>query len=402
MTTEQRANKLLYVACCVARADYDLANQSNRFDRNTIIANALMLLALAILATVAWSAFFASFLPIFAAVPLGVLIGAFIFIFDQAISASDWGLVGVLDTADGVRDNQYWFKAVFRVVVSVVLSQATATGVLLWLYGHAIDAHLQLDRSNKNAPLEAEYAHRKSEFKSRLIDPLTIEIGARQSERAALQRQVEETLAERSTANRRAAQARVEAGRQSDGGLKGYVRGEGPKYREAHRQEIEAAKAAEIASADVQAWQARMSALEQEIARLTGALDQKQSEFRTFVLETDAQKRLDTRWAPERNDPLMRIMALQDVFNDPTYGKTANQFRWLTVVSLLVLELGFLIIKIAFSPPSVYTVRLIARTKYEAATVQAEYARQLEALYRSQPRGGLRVVGGRQDDGGAK
>ncbi len=396
MNAERRPDRLLRLACCIARADFDLASVSNHFDRMTIVANAALLLALGVLAAIAWTAFWASFLPLWVALPLGLLVGAIVFGIDQAIAASDWELAGVLRTEPPGK--AYWFKATARVLFAFLLAQATATGVTLWMFGDTIEAHLQDQRTARNVPIEIEYAKRKEELKASLLDPITKEIEARQLERAALQRQVEQALTDRDTANRNASQARIEAGREADGGLPGYIRGEGPRYREAKRQEAEAAVLATGVSNDVRAWQTRIGTVEQSIAQLTTVLDRKQAEYHAQAIDLDAQKQRDPRWVLERNDPLMRYIALHEIQQDAKVGGAAKEFRWLMVAVLLTLELSFLIVKLACAPASVYTVRLIARTKREASEVSAEHARDIESIHSGRPRGNLRVVGGQADE----
>lgn len=400
MTAERRDDRLLHLACRIARADFDLACVSNHFDRMTIVANAGLLLALGVVAAVAWTAFWGSFLPLAGALPLGLLAAAIIFGIDQAIAASDWELAGVLRTE--APGNAYWFKATARVIFAFLLAQATATGATLWLFGDTIDARLQAQRTASNAPVEAEYDKRKVDLKAVLIDSLGKEIESGQNERATLQRQMEAAFAERDVAHRRASQARVEAGREADGGLPGYRRGEGPRFREAQRQEVEAAAVARTVSADVRAWQARMDGAERRIGQLTAAMDRKQAEYRTRALELDAKKLGDPRWMPERNDPLLRYLALHDIQHDPRIGAAAREFHWMMVVLLLTLELSFLIVKLVCAPASVYTVRLIARTKREAAEVSAEHARGIESIRRGRPRGNLRVVGDPPGAGGGE
>lgn len=396
MTTERRPDHLLRLACRIARADFDLASVSNHFDRMTIVANATLLLALGVLAAIAWTAFWASFLPLWVALPLGLLVGAIVFGIDQAIAASDWELTGVLRTEPPGKD--HWFKVAARVLFAFLLAQATATGVTLWMFGDTIKAHLQDQTTARNVPIETEYANRKEELKASLLDPIAKEIEARQLERTALQRRVEQALIERDTANRKASQARIEAGREADGGLPGYFEGEGPRYREAKRQEMEATVLATGVSNDVRAWQTRIGAVEQSIAELAKTLDRKQVEYQAQAIDLDAQKQRDPRWVPERNDPLMRYIALYEIRQDPRIGGAANEFRWLMVAVLLTLELSFLIVKLACAPASVYTVRLIARTKREASEVSAKHARHIESIHRGRPRGNLRVVGGQADE----
>jgi hypothetical protein len=72
---------------------------------------------------------------------------------------------------------------------------------------------------------------------------------------------------------------------------------------------------------------------------------------------------------------------------------------WGAILVLMTLELMFLLIKIVFAPASVYTVRLIARTKAEAATVNAEFERKMQDIQQGRPRRTLRVVGGAPDGG---
>lgn len=395
MQASQNASTLLKMACGIARADLDLACESNRFDRMTIISNAVLLLILGVVAFVAWTAFWSSFLPLEAAIPLGLLVGSLVLLIDQAISASDWELAGVLRTAP--RGKEYWFKVIARALIAFLLALATATGATLWMFSDTIEARLQAERTAKNAPVEAEYARLKAELKTRLIKPLLSELEAKQRERDALQIQIEQELTERDQAYRRASKARIEAGREIDGGLPGYVKGDGPRYREAKRQEAEAMALAKKASEDVHTSQSRMEAAEKSIAQFNSTLVTKEDEYRSRALELDNQKMLDPRWSPLRNDPLMRYMALRSIQRDPDVGQAATEFGLMMTLVLLTLELSFLFIKVACSPASVYVVRLIARAKREAALVSAEYARTVNDINRGRPRGNLRVVGGEPD-----
>lgn len=385
---------LLKVACWIAHADYDLACESNDFDRKTIINSALLLLMLAVVAFVAWTAFWSSFLSLSAAIPLGAVIAALVFLIDQAVSASDWELAGVLRTSP--RKWEYWLKVLGRGLIAFFLASATATGATLWILGDSIENHLQARRIQSNEPIEAEYARRKLELKERLIIPVATEIKAKQREREVLREQIEQALKNRDTADMRSSNSRIEAGREDDGDLPGYVKGKGPKYREAKRQEMEANLLAKKAREDVRVLRSRMDEVEDSIAQLSTMLATKEQEYRAGLMEIETQKTSDTRWVPSRNDPLMRYLAIHEIRQDPVWGDVAGKFITMMVLVLFTVELSFLFVKI-IAPASVYSVRLIGRTKREAAQTSANYARDVSDIKDSRPRGNLRIVGSDQD-----
>jgi len=333
-------------------------------------------------------------MPIGVALLLGLLVGLIIFQIDQAISAADWELAGVLRSNTTPPGLGYWSKVTIRFLIALLLAQATATGVTMKLFNDSIEAHLQDQRMTKNGLVEADYAQRKLELQTRMLKPLSEEISANQRERAALQNQMEIAFAEQDDANQRASRARVEAGREADGGLRGYIRGEGPRFREAVRQEREAAAVSQRVSSDVLARQARKSLAEEVAGQLTATLDRKQAEYHALIQDLDRQKLQDPRWTPLRDDPLMRYIALHEIQQDPKKGAAAETFRLLMTSVLLALELSFLFIKMACAPASVYIVRMIARTKREAAQVSLDFAREVGDIQRKRPSGNLRVVGG--------
>ena len=140
-----------------------------------------------------------------------------------------------------------------------------------------------------------------------------------------------------------------------------------------------------------------MALADESIARMSAALERKQLEYRALGREIRNEKVHDPRWVPQRNDPLLRYIALYDIQRNPDTGAAATEFRRLMMLVLLTLELSFLFVKVACAPASVYMVRLIARTKRDAARVSAEFARDLDEIKRDRPRGSLRVIGGQPE-----
>lgn len=376
---DQLIERWIRFACVIAGADYELLRDSSRIDRMTVAGNAVQLLLVGTLAVLAWSVFFASFLPLHRAVPIGCLIGTIVFMLDRAMCVSDWSLTGVLRS--GRPSLGFCVKVAGRVAVAMLLAIATAWGAVLALCAGAIDQHMRLERQTRNQPLLDEFGAAKQEVRERLTGPLASELEVLKAERVRLQRAIDEREVSLSEARQRASEARVEAGRERDGGLKGYVRGAGPRYRDAVRLEREAQLVAQQSAQDTARLQRRFDELGQVIAS-------KSVELRAAVAAATAEEarielrmQQDSRWSPDRNDPLSRAMALEAMQREPAMGRMVEKFELQAKVTLITLELAFLLIKL-MSPASLYMVRLIRRTKEEAAREAHEYQEYLRGLRR--------------------
>ncbi len=383
-------NTLRDIACIITRADHDLARESNKLDQWAIIWHAAALLTVTLIALICWTAFFSSFLPMWAALLLGLVVGAVIFQLDQAMGASDWELAGVL--CEEGRGKSFYGRMALRVGVSLLLAQATAMGVCLWLFSGAIDNRLQAQRTARNVEVEKIYEGLQGELKGRIITPVEQELKAAQDTRSQLRRSIATAQSAIDEVQETAKTARIEAGREADG--LNRRRGMGPRFREAKRQEEEAHRTAKRTQERMRADTARLSEVDTQIAELTRLLETRTKEYQAQVRLLEEKKLRDPRWMPERNDPLLRVMALWDIEADETYGRAVRYFSYGAQLVLVTLEMTFLLIKIVFAPASVYTVRLIARTRAEAASVSANYARNVDQIRRNRPRGNLRIVGG--------
>jgi len=74
----------------------------------------------------------------------------------------------------------------------------------------------------------------------------------------------------------------------------------------------------------------------------------------------------------QKNDPLSRMTAYQQLHNDPKDGATITLFSWMTKVLVIFLEIVPVVAKIFFSPPSVYGALIQARVARERAKVRRE------------------------------
>lgn len=352
-------------ACLVAGADHELVEDANGIDRMTVGSNAIVLMLVGALALTAWTIFFASFAPWYSAVPAGLLVGAIVFMLDRAMSTSDWSLSGVLQS--GPPKPSWWVRLALRVLVAVFLATATAMGVLLALCSDAIDQHLQTERLAANQPVIEEYGLRKQEARGRVAGALEADLASLTSERDRLQRTLSDRESAVTDARQQASKARLEAGREREGGLPGYVRGDGPRFKEAQRLAREAVQAAAESTQDAARMQQRFDQLGPVISEKAKQLREVSVVLANEEQRVDAQMRQDPRWQPERAGPLTRWIALEALRRDTRLGGTVREFDWIAKTTLITLELAFLAIKVLFTPGLVYTVRLTRRTKEHAA-----------------------------------
>ena len=392
LTPASAASRLFRAVCHFAGAHPDVATESNSFDRGAIAWQAFSLALATTLALVAWAAFFATFLPVASAVGLALLVALFVFTLDRAMLSSDWTLSGILK--QGRPAPEWWFKLLIRVGVAYVLAQATASGALLWVFSGAIEGRLQRDRTATNAPLVQEFEARKAAERHRVLEPVQSELAALQREREELMRMNRDVTRVRNESRAQARTAANEVGRELDG-YGGRAAGAGPRWREAGRAEEAAAQVARQAEHEAAQNRARI----EQLAPLIEARGRELRELsarqaaRDEVL--DAQMKADPRWVREQRDPLSAWIGLGKLREDPEYGPTASDFSLLMTTVLLVLELSVLATKTVFSPPSVYMVRLIERTKREAIEVLGEEAEAVrQSVHAHRPRGRLRVIDG--------
>lgn len=371
------ANALLRLCCIITHADPDIAGQSNKFDQRTIIKNAAALIAVFALESVLWSAVLANRLAIGAAIALAMLIATFIYLIDQSIGAGDWELRGVLRerapfSLDVGRRILRGLLLLSRVAMAIWLAFITGENVTLWWYAPTIDNHLQAKRSVQNARLKEEYdAHR--DLAAQPLLTTQTELTATKEERANLQRRIQKALTARDEAVKRASDARVEMEREEHGLER--TKGRGPRFHDAQRQVQEANYLLSVAEGNLSADQARLKDLEDRIAQLDHALAERGQEFEEKSRGVDDQLKHDPRYVPERVDYLGRALALQEMQEDPVTGWVATRDYWLYAIAIVILELTFILNTQVGAPASVYTLRLIARTRLEAHQVDAEFVR---------------------------
>ena len=85
----------MHAACVIVGSDHALLREANAIDRMHVGSLAIVLLLEGCIALVGWIGFLWTFLPPALAMPIGMVLAGLVFMFDRAISASDWTPSGV-------------------------------------------------------------------------------------------------------------------------------------------------------------------------------------------------------------------------------------------------------------------------------------------------------------------
>ncbi len=171
------------------------------------------------------------------------------------------------------------------------------------------------------------------------------------------------------------------------------------------RLEREAQLVAQQSAQDTARLQRRFDELGQVITSKSAELRAAMATATAEEVRIDLRMQQDSRWSPERNGPLSRAMALETMQRDPAMDRMVDKFDLQAKVTLITLELAFVLIKL-MSPASLYMVRLIRRTKEEAGREAHEYQEYLRNLRRqaavsATPMPRMRLLGMAQPAAGA-
>ena len=81
----------------------------------------------------------------------------------------------------------------------------------------------------------------------------------------------------------------------------------------------------------------------------------------------------------QKDDPLSRMTAYQELKSDPKDGATVTLFSWMTKFLIIFLEIVPIVAKLFFSPPSVYAAKIQSEVERERRRVQRERQRIMES-----------------------
>jgi uncharacterized protein DUF4407 len=117
---------------------------------------------------------------------------------------------------------------------------------------------------------------------------------------------------------------------------------------------------------------------------LSAQVDSARTELRTLEasrlsnIEQFRRKALTASdFQKQKDDPLSRMTAYQELKNDPKDGSTITLFSWMTKFLVIFLEIVPVVAKMFFSPPSVYAAKIQAKVEQERRKAVWENERAL-------------------------
>ena len=385
----ENLSPIVRLACVLVRCNPDLLALSPRQDRYAVVSEALLLSVVAGVTGLAWTAFWAQFVTLPAALAFGALACVFMFLIDQAIGAADWRLTGVLRQPGARR--RWWEhgRLAMRLAMTVILSTATSTGASMAMFHDAIRTQLEQDVRGKNRQIEEQYAERLREQRTLRFGTLEAEVQRLTTSAGEMNRVLDAARQLRATASQRAEAYGIETDRELKG-APGYKAGAGSQYREALARKTAADADLAKAASDISIYEPRMADAQKKLDKASADVRAAEAAFAGEAAQIDEERK--SHLIPDRNDALMSYLALEEVYSDPRFGTAARHFSWLMMAVLMTFELSYVVVRAWFTHASVYMAILIGDTKKRADRVAADYESSRDALRRAP---GTPVLNGR-------
>jgi TolA-binding protein len=376
----ENLSPIVRLACALVRCNPDLLALSPRQDRYAVVSEALLLSVVAGVTGLAWTAFWAQFVTLPAALAFGALASVFMFLIDQAIGAADWRLTGVLRQPGARR--RWWEhgRLAMRLAMTVVLSTATSTGASMAMFHDAIRTQLEQDVRGKNRQIEEQYAERLREQRTLRFGTLEAEVQRLTTSAGEMNRVLDAARQLRATASQRAEAYGIETDRELKG-APGYKAGAGSQYREALARKTAADADLAKAASDISIYEPRMAEAQKKLDKASADVRAAEAAFAGEAAQIDEERK--SHLIPDRNDALMSYLALEEVYSDPRFGSAARHFSWLMMAVLMTFELSYVVVRAWFTHASVYMAILIGDTKKRADRVAADYESSRDALRRT-------------------
>ena len=378
-------NKLspfLIVICWIVRYDPDLLARSPIRDRMACVSEAAFLGLVGVISAVTWTAFWAPYVPLPVAYVFGGIAFGFIVLLDAAIGAADPQPEGIL-RAPGIRRRwDWWGKIALRIGVSIVLSVATSEGATMAMFHQNIMEQLEKDVQLHNREAQERFERKVGAYRQQHFGPLLDAIKKQQDVIDQTTRPLDDALQVQATAENRLAAAKVKADREHQG-KDGSVKGDGPLFKAALKEQ-EAAQAELVkAQAQVGIYKPRVDQARDQLKKGQDKLDRAESASRDDLARLEHEK--DADLTTVHSGPLSARRALAEIYADPDTGRDAQYFSLVMKLVLITLELSYLMVRLIFAHASVYTMLLHADTRLRADEAHDDYLRRRAASRPDEP-----------------
>ena len=313
--TEKIADWLLRLSCIITHTDVEqVIAYSNRLERYLILNSAVMLSLVFVITSAIWSSALSAILPLWAAIAVGLLLGATVYQLDLGFLAS------------GIRTS--WKTFLIRIGISFVFALAAGTLIMLNLADNQIEEKLHAKRIAHNTAIMAEY-----EMLTPLQQERNIELKARE---VALERtrQLNATVQqiERTVTGTQQEMLREESGLNRKGG-------KGPRYQDAQIRMEEALREAELNRKTIEAQKADIAAIESRIEAIDVSWQEAEAAYPSSITVPTVDR--DSKLIPERGGLFLKYALLEELKDDETHGFTIRLFSWLIVAVLMGFDLTF-------------------------------------------------------------
>ena len=379
MSNQNTPDMLLRVCCAITSTDPELVIQcAGVLERSMIFRHALALLLTFIITTGLWSSVFSHELPLWAAIACGTLVGLIVYMLDLSMSTPDWGMKGVLSEPAKTsmssigRTFVILVKISARFTVAFAFAMVIGTYVTLVSFNSSLNNYLHDQRQAYNAPIEAGYDAASDRLHAEIIIPVQRERQAAMKDRDASQRHLEQLQAARQEKANAASNARIEMTRE-ERELDRPAEKE-PQYEDAKTRFEEASRHVANILRDIDSEQVRLAEVENRIAAIDARIREANTTFEVRNTALIADR--DARLLPVSSNFVMKLMALEQLKTDETYGKTITIFSWLIIATItsaeMLLFMTLLDSRSFLNSRSLLTVmRAAKRTRTKSRTTEA-------------------------------
>jgi Domain of unknown function (DUF4407) len=329
-----------------------------------------------------WFIFASRFWSLWVAIPVGLFAACYIFLIDLSIGASEWALTYFLRRPGTRRSTMQRVGLAIRGVMLCTFSYATSIAVAMCMFYGAIDNQRQADIREQNFAITQQFDAKETNLRQQRLGT---EMGALQQQLdlvKATTPEVDAACAAAADATAKAKAADEEANRELHGG-NGYRGGPGPRWRAAR----DALRAAQVdagrETAKCEAFQARLHQAGAGAEEARGRLREAEQAILPELRQIEAERQATL--VKNVSDPLLDRIALEKVMDDPVKGATARHFHWLIMAVLMLVEIGYIVVRVVFEPPSIHSLLLNKETKLRAYRERVDYERKIADLDGQRP-----------------